>query len=258
MSIIDNEIKKLIFTLIGACVLLLSLVWLASNSSLLNSITSKVSNNITGVKTYDASYNYNLDKNKKYTLTVSTNQGDMTFSLDKENAPDTVNNIVNLTKNDFYKGSTFIQKKPDYILLGKGNTYENTNYKIREEINAQSLDLDKVKVGNYTNSLKSVYDETLLRNNAEKTLMDFYKSIGYTYKTNITSKPVIKGSLVMYSETPNGFSNQFFIATNSPLQYIEGRMTVFGQLSSGMDTLSKLINTQSSNIILSSITVTEQ
>jgi cyclophilin family peptidyl-prolyl cis-trans isomerase len=256
MSFIDNETKKLFLTLGGACLFLVGLLWLSANAKILVDVSNKVSNNlVSGTKTFNKEYGYNLLSNKTYFLNVKTNLGDMTFMLYKENNPITTNNVVNLVRDDFYKTVTGIDKTNDYLLFSKTNL---TSYFIKEEINAYSLDLDKIKVSDYINVLKDIYPESDLRDNASKTLKDYYESKGYSYKMDINSKFIKKGSLVLYSELPGKFNSPFFISTQPGLPKIDGRMTNFGEITAGQDVLDKLSQADQNSISIQSITIEEK
>ena len=257
MSIFTNEIKRLIFTVLGVSIFLLALVWVGSNYLTIANSLVHAFNTVTGQKTYDMVYSNNLDKSKTYLISIDTDQGVMTFQMDKDNTSNTTNNIYNLYKNDFYKGSTFIQKNDKYILLGKGGnpSYTNVKYSIKEEINAVNLNLDHIKVNQYTTVLKNVYDDSLLKANANISVKQFYESLGYSYQNNISTSIIKKGSLVMYSQEPGKFGNQFFISSVNSIPEIDGRMTKFGDIQSGQDVLDKIISTNPASLKLNSISI---
>ncbi|MEI7603427.1 MAG: peptidylprolyl isomerase [bacterium] len=258
MSFISGEIKKLMFTLFGAALLMLGLVWVAGNSQSIFTMSKKIVNTITGTKQYSDQYKYNLDKSKTYYLNIDTNLGKMSFLLYKDNAPNTVNNIVNLTKDKFYDNTKSIEITPNYILTGKGSSNSETEYRIREEINANSLGLDRTTVGDNFSMLSEHFNQQVLNKNSTLSVKDYYVLEGYSYTENITSKKIKKGSLVMYSEVANGFGNKFFISTQNNLPAIDGRMTNFGEIVNGSDVLDKIIASTSKNVKIDSITITEK
>ena len=56
-----------------------------------------------------------LDKNKQYTATVKTDQGDIVVKLYADKAPIAVNSFVFLAKNGWYDGVTFHRVLPDFV-----------------------------------------------------------------------------------------------------------------------------------------------
>ena len=153
MSVFNGEVKKLIVSIFGVLFFLIALVWVGSNSQSVATFATNGFYVLIGKKTYDKPYSININKSKNYILTVDTNLGVMTFKLDKDNTINTVNNIYNLYKNDFYKNSSFIEKDPKYLLLGHGgkSDYPAIKYSIQNEINADSLGLNKIKVSDFYN-----------------------------------------------------------------------------------------------------------
>lgn len=64
---------------------------------------------------------------------------------------------------------------------------------------------------------------------------------GYTFADEFTSHRHEAGSLSMANAGPNTNGSQFFI-TYAPQPHLNGRHSVFGQLTAGMDVLKKLVN----------------
>jgi cyclophilin family peptidyl-prolyl cis-trans isomerase len=58
-------------------------------------------------KQYDASPPMGIDPAKRYTATISTDQGEIVIELFADKAPITVNNFVFLARDGFYDGVTF-------------------------------------------------------------------------------------------------------------------------------------------------------
>ena len=56
-----------------------------------------------------------IDKNKQYTATIKTDQGDIVVKLYADKAPIAVNNFVFLAKNGWYDGVTFHRVLPDFV-----------------------------------------------------------------------------------------------------------------------------------------------
>jgi peptidyl-prolyl cis-trans isomerase B (cyclophilin B) len=64
---------------------------------------------------------------------------------------------------------------------------------------------------------------------------------GYAFGDEFTGHRHETGTLSMANAGPNTNGSQFFI-TYAPQPHLNGRHSVFGQLTSGMDVLKKLVN----------------
>jgi peptidyl-prolyl cis-trans isomerase B (cyclophilin B) len=63
---------------------------------------------------------------------------------------------------------------------------------------------------------------------------------GYTFEDEINSHKAVRGSLAMANSGPNTNGSQFFIVTLEATPWLDGKHTVFGQVTSGMDVVDKL------------------
>ncbi len=63
---------------------------------------------------------------------------------------------------------------------------------------------------------------------------------GYTFEDEINEHKVQRGALAMANAGPNTNGSQFFIVTAESCPWLDGKHTVFGQVSSGMDVLDTL------------------
>jgi cyclophilin family peptidyl-prolyl cis-trans isomerase len=57
-----------------------------------------------------------IDENKTYRATITTNRGTMVLDLDPKLAPNTVNNFVALARQGYYDGVTFHRVVPDFVI----------------------------------------------------------------------------------------------------------------------------------------------
>jgi cyclophilin family peptidyl-prolyl cis-trans isomerase len=63
---------------------------------------------------------------------------------------------------------------------------------------------------------------------------------GYTFDDEINPHKVVRGALAMANAGPNTNGSQFFIVTADACNWLDGKHTVFGQVSEGMDVVEKL------------------
>src|ERR1700734_221210 len=58
---------------------------------------------------------------------------------------------------------------------------------------------------------------------------------GYTFEDEFNSHKVVRGALAMANAGPNTNGSQFFIVTTGAAPWLDGKHTVFGQVTAGMD-----------------------
>jgi peptidyl-prolyl cis-trans isomerase B (cyclophilin B) len=63
---------------------------------------------------------------------------------------------------------------------------------------------------------------------------------GYTFEDEFNDHKVVRGALAMANAGPNTNGSQFFIVTTAAAPWLDGKHTVFGQVSSGMDAVDKI------------------
>jgi cyclophilin family peptidyl-prolyl cis-trans isomerase len=63
---------------------------------------------------------------------------------------------------------------------------------------------------------------------------------GYTFEDEINQHKMVRGSLAMANAGPDTNGSQFFIVTASACPWLDGKHTVFGRVSSGMDVVEAL------------------
>jgi cyclophilin family peptidyl-prolyl cis-trans isomerase len=63
---------------------------------------------------------------------------------------------------------------------------------------------------------------------------------GYTFEDEINDHKVVRGALAMANAGPNTNGSQFFIVTTSEAPWLDGKHTVFGQVSDGMDVVDRI------------------
>ena len=63
---------------------------------------------------------------------------------------------------------------------------------------------------------------------------------GYTFEDEFNQHKVVRGALVMANAGPNTNGSQFFIVTTPAAPWLDGKHTVFGQVTAGMDAVDAI------------------
>jgi peptidyl-prolyl cis-trans isomerase B (cyclophilin B) len=63
---------------------------------------------------------------------------------------------------------------------------------------------------------------------------------GYTFEDEINDHKVVRGALAMANAGPNTNGSQFFIVTTEAAPWLDGKHTVFGQVTEGMDVVDTI------------------
>jgi len=63
---------------------------------------------------------------------------------------------------------------------------------------------------------------------------------GYTFEDEINQHKVVRGALAMANAGPNTNGSQFFIVTAQEAPWLDGKHTVFGQITNGMDVVDAI------------------
>jgi len=66
---------------------------------------------------------------------------------------------------------------------------------------------------------------------------------GYTFEDEINDHPVVRGALAMANAGPNTNGSQFFIVTAAECPWLDGKHTVFGEVSAGLDVVDAIEST---------------
>jgi cyclophilin family peptidyl-prolyl cis-trans isomerase len=65
---------------------------------------------------------------------------------------------------------------------------------------------------------------------------------GYTFEDEFNHHKVERGALAMANAGPNTNGSQFFIVTADACPWLDGKHTVFGQVTDGMDSVDSISN----------------
>jgi peptidyl-prolyl cis-trans isomerase B (cyclophilin B) len=63
---------------------------------------------------------------------------------------------------------------------------------------------------------------------------------GYTFEDEINDHKIVRGALAMANAGPNTNGSQFFIVTTAEAPWLDGKHTVFGEVTDGMDTVDAI------------------
>jgi cyclophilin family peptidyl-prolyl cis-trans isomerase len=88
---------------------------------------------------------------------------------------------------------------------------------------------------------------------------------GYQFEDEINERKVERGALAMANSGPNTNGSQFFIVTAEACPWLDGRHTVFGRVTSGMDVVDEISRTDTDvqdrpvdDVVMSSVAVAEE
>ena len=63
---------------------------------------------------------------------------------------------------------------------------------------------------------------------------------GYTFEDEINPHKIVRGALAMANAGPDTNGSQFFIVTADACPWLDGKHTVFGEVTDGMDVVDRL------------------
>lgn len=66
---------------------------------------------------------------------------------------------------------------------------------------------------------------------------------GYQFEDEINDHKIVRGVLAMANAGPNTNGSQFFIVTTDAAPWLDGKHTVFGRVTEGMDVVDKIEGT---------------
>jgi peptidyl-prolyl cis-trans isomerase B (cyclophilin B) len=67
---------------------------------------------------------------------------------------------------------------------------------------------------------------------------------GYQFEDEINDNKIVRGALAMANAGPNTNGSQFFIVTTEAAAWLDGKHTVFGRVTSGMEAVDSIEGTE--------------
>jgi cyclophilin family peptidyl-prolyl cis-trans isomerase len=67
---------------------------------------------------------------------------------------------------------------------------------------------------------------------------------GYEFEDEINDNKIVRGALAMANAGPNTNGSQFFIVTTESAPWLDGKHTVFGRVTSGMEAVDSIEGTE--------------
>ena len=67
---------------------------------------------------------------------------------------------------------------------------------------------------------------------------------GYTFEDEFNENKIVRGALAMANAGPNTNGSQFFVVTTEAAPWLDGKHTVFGRVSSGMEAVDAIESTE--------------
>lgn len=198
-------------------------------------------------------------EDKDYVAKIQTTAGDFDIDLFEKSAPKNVANFITLLS--AYPNSNFTVQKN---FLFKLNSNGDVKYTVDDEINADYLLLDTIKVKDAT-YLKNAYDPNdpstkafepnNLRKYEDYTVKQFYSEIlGYKYDNKLATPKAVKYTVYMASSGPNQNKSDFFILMSNSAPEIDGRYTPIGRVTGGFPVLDK-INASTDPVKIQSVVI---
>lgn len=178
----------------------------------------------------------------KHVVVLKTSKGDITIELNADAAPKTVTNFVLLAKAGYYDNLIFHRVIPDFMIQGGDPDGKGTGgssiygESFEDEINAESYGLDKQKVSDVAGG------QELPPEIVNLTLKELYEQQGYVYDSSLKSEPMVRGALAMANAGPHTNGSQFFIVQTKETPWLDGKHTVFGKVTAGMDVVDAIAN----------------
>ncbi|MCF7845012.1 MAG: peptidylprolyl isomerase [Kiritimatiellales bacterium] len=177
----------------------------------------------------------------KHTVILKTSMGDIELELDADAAPKTVTNFIALAQSGYYDDLIFHRVISDFMIQGGDPNGNGTGGEsifgetFEDEINADSYNLHKTKLRD------SVGGQPLPQQWEDASVKEYLSVQGYNFNDDLKSLPMKRGYVAMANRGPNTNGSQFFIIQKKDgTPWLEGKHTVFGKVTDGMDVVDAI------------------
>lgn len=260
---LDKETKQFLLIFAAICLFLFFVYPRISNSlfnlslgNVLNPIFTTPTPNITPAQVQ-------IDTSKDYTASIDTQRGTIQIDLFEKNAKLNVSNFVSLAS--LYTNAD-IQVQKDFLI--KVDVKNEPSGTVKDEINADYLGLDRIKVKDAT-YLKDLYDPNNPATNVfssenlyrfeDFSLKQFYATqLKYNYDPALTTSQAIKYVVYMASTGADQNKADFFILTANSAPQIDGRYTPIGRVTDGFTVIDALNNSGENGLKINKIIVSSK
>lgn len=210
-------------------------------------ILSSTENNPVDNNTPISDSDFDLNQYQNASATIETDKGNITFKLFPSETPRTAENFIRLAESGYYDGLSFHRVIDGFMAQGGDPTGTGSGGEsifgesFEDEINADSLGLNDVTVGEAGFLLRRLYSPDQLEDYASRPVKDLYVEVdGYNYRTDISSRPVALGTVAMANTGANTNGSQFFIVTDEDQPHLDGKHTVFAEVTAGLEVARQL------------------
>ena len=155
-------------------------------------------------KVYDSMPEMNIDISKKYSAVIKTSMGDMSIDFFTEDAPLTVNNFINLSRDGYYDNVIFHRVISGFMIQGG-------------DPNSKDNDRSNDGQGGPGYTINAEFSQDL------------------THKRGILS--------MARAQDPNSAGSQFFIVV-ADSNFLDRQYSIFGEVIEGMDVVDKIVNVE--------------
>ncbi len=182
-------------------------------------------------------------------IVMETNLGDIEIEVYPEVAPKIVANFIKLSEEGFYNDTYFHRVIPEFMIQGGDPNTKDGNratdgqggpdYRLNDEISAKALGFDELLVKDSFMARQVPPNHPA----GEMTVQKLLENQGYSFDNSLPSMPNKYGSLSMANAGPNTNGSQFFIITaKDGTPWLDGKHTVFGKVTKGMDIVHVIEN----------------
>ena len=188
----------------------------------------------------------NADETKQPTdptALIVTGRGTITVRLYSTDAPETVANFIGHAKAGYYDDLIFFRVMANFMAQtgdptnsgGGGKTFSGKP--LPDEIDALALGLDKIIVRDASfQPMLIQWHGSVVNAYLDRSLFDLYtEGLGYKYTKGLGTHKVTTGSLAMANSGPATGGSQFFIVTGKHQAHLDGKHTVFGEVTEGIE-----------------------